>query len=334
MTVVGPAERRPFGHSEVRLSALGIGAGTLSNGEGAEAFAHMLEHAWQAGLRSFDSAPLYLDGGSERRLGEFLATKPRSEFTVSTKVGRLPNGANHGGAPERRFDYSSGAVERSIAESLERLGVDVLDIVYVHDVDRRMHGADFDDVLRAVLDESLPMLQSLRAQGVIRAIGLSSRQPDVCLAVAEEAPIDGFMMAGAYTLLNHEPFFELLPYCLDRGLSVLVASPFNTGILATGSADSTFDYGQASPEVAARVAQIAALCEHFGVSLPGVALRYPLLHPAVTGVVVGNRNADELQANLRALAQKAPLAFWRRLVNDDLLPPGSVPTGEDALRAL
>ncbi|AZH79021.1 hypothetical protein CSX12_11420 [Microbacterium sp. Y-01] len=325
MTIAHPTARRPFGRSDVRLSAFGVGAGTLSNRDGSAAFSEMLLAAWEAGLRSFDSAPLYLDGGSERRLGEFLSPRSREEFVVSTKVGRLANASPTEAIDDgRRFDYSASAVARSVEASRSRLGVEVIDVVYVHDVDRRMHGDDFERVVATVIDETLPALRDLVDQGVVRAVGVSSRQPDVCRDIAERAPVDGFMMAGAYTLLNHDPLDDLFPFCLDHGLSVVVASPFNTGILATGSADSSYDYGPPPAEVSQRVRSLVAACADHGVPLPGAALAFPLRHPAVAGIVVGNRSAAELRSNLDALSAEIPDEFWRRLVDEGLIPAGSV----------
>ncbi|MBB2939420.1 D-threo-aldose 1-dehydrogenase [Amycolatopsis bartoniae] len=324
MTVIGTQARTSFGRTSVTLGWLGVGAGTQSNRDGERAFDEMLEAAWQHGVRDFDTAPLYLSGESERRLGRFVRRHERNELVISTKVGRLPN------RPEavdlhsaRQFDFSASATRESVSRSLERLGTDRVDIVYAHDVDREMHGDQFDDVLALVLDECLPTLAQLRDEGMIRAIGVSSRQPDVCLSIARNAAVDGFIMAGSYTLLNHEPLHELLPYCLESGHSVVIASPFNTGILATGDPDATYDYGKPTPEVQNRVARIVDLCRVHDVDLAAAALTYPVRHPAVAAVVVGNRSAAEVRRNIAIAGRPIPDDFWADLEAAGLTPSNS-----------
>ncbi|MDQ3733289.1 MAG: aldo/keto reductase [Actinomycetota bacterium] len=313
-------ERVQLGAGPIRVSRLGIGCGSQSNAQGAPALESMLEECWAAGLRHFDTAPLYADGDSERRLGAFLRNHDSRDYVVSTKVGRLP-------APpgERRFDYSTGGTRASIEESLTRLGLDRIDLVLIHDLDREMH-ADFEARYAEVLEQTYPVLDELRDSGTIGAIGLSSRQPCVCLRVADEVRIDTFMLAGSYTLLNHEPLAKLLPFCADRDIGVLLASPFNTGILATGSPASTFEYHAPSPEILARVSAMSELCARHGVPLPAAALQFPLLHPAITGVVVGHRMATEVRRNVAAIEQVIPPALWWELKAKGLLPEDA-PTG-------
>ncbi|MCE0765282.1 aldo/keto reductase [Pseudonocardia kujensis] len=325
-----------FGRSGVQIGRLGIGAGTQSNVDGERAFDGMLEAAWAHGIRHYDTAPLYLDGESERRLGRFARRHDRRELTVSTKVGRL---ANRPGATDlvaaRRFDYTGSATRESVERSLERLGFDRVDIVYVHDIDSAMHGSGFEDALATVLDECLPALEQLRDAGVIGAIGVSSRQSEVCLRIAARHPVDGFMMAGSYTLLNHEPAERLLPFCLESGQSVVVASPFNTGILASGSAQSTYDYGRPDADVRRRVSAIVAVCAAHGVDISAAALAYPLRHPAVTSVVVGNRSAEEVRINVAAADRVIPAQFWTDLEDAGLIPAvAATGTSKESGRAL
>lgn len=165
-------------------------------------------------------------------------------------MGRLPNITNpneFGGL--RQFDYSAGGTRASIEASLERLGLDRIDFVVIHDLDRKMHGIEFDAVYAQAMDECFPVLDGLRTEGVIGSIGISAADTRVCLQAARDAPLDALMMAGSYTLLNHEPLTELLPYCLEKGVSVVIASPFNSGILATGSTDSMYDYGKPTADI-------------------------------------------------------------------------------------
>ncbi|MFD7996796.1 aldo/keto reductase [Streptomyces mexicanus] len=321
MKVIDTQTRTPFGRTSVTLGWFGVGAGTQSNQDGERAFDEMLEAAWEEGIRDFDTAPLYLSGESERRLGRFVRRHERDELVISTKVGRLPN------RPEavslnsaRQFDYSASATRESVSRSLERLGTDRIDIVYAHDVDRLMHGDQFGQVISLVLDECLPTLAQLRDEGLIRAIGVSSRQSDVCLSIARNAAVDGFIMAGSYTLLNHEPTRELLPYCLESGHSVVIASPFNTGILATGDPAASYDYGTPTPDVQNRVARIVDVCRMHDVDLAAAALTYPVRHSAVAGVVVGNRSAAEVQGNIAAVGRPIPGDFWADLEAAGLIP--------------
>ncbi|GAP60613.1 D-threo-aldose 1-dehydrogenase [Arthrobacter sp. Hiyo1] len=316
-----PTSRVRLGGSLQRISQLGLGAGTQSNVNGAAALDAILEHAWGIGLRYFDTAPLYLAGESERRLGAFLGRHKRSDYVVSSKVGRLPNITNpneFGGL--RQFDYSAGGTRASIEASLERLGLDRIDFVVIHDLDRKMHGIEFDAVYAQAMDECFPVLDGLRTEGVIGSIGISAADTRVCLQAARDAPLDALMMAGSYTLLNHEPLTELLPYCLEKGVSVVIASPFNSGILATGSTDSMYDYGKPTADILSRVLELVEVGSRHGVALATAALQFPLLHPAVASVVVGHRSSEELDGNVAAMRTSIPPAFWAELKERDLIP--------------
>ena len=307
------------GRSEVFVSRLGVGGGTLANAGGSRAVDDLLEACWTAGLRSFDTAPLYANGESEQRFGRFFSRHPRHDFTVSTKVGRYP-------APPgtRRFDYSADATRRSIELSLQRMGLDFLDIVLIHDINREMHCAEFDRQYARVVDECFPVLSVLKNQGVIRSIGLSTRQTDVCLSAAADMPLDCLMMPGSYTLLHHEPLAELFPTLLDKEISVLSASVYNSGILATGNADSPFQYGKASSDVVARVERIMQRCRQHGVSIATAALRFAASHPVIASVVVGQQSISELDANLAAMNATLPAELWHDLAADGLIPPSAL----------
>lgn len=313
-----PVAQTALGRSPVRVSALGIGAGTQANAGGMAGVESMLSHAWDLGLRYVDTAPLYLDGESERRVGAFAA---RHDIVVSTKVGRLPDGAGataFSGA--RHFDYSAARTRASLEASLKRLGRDVLDLVVVHDLDSDMHGTDFERVYQQVVQECWPVLEDLRRDGVIRALGVSSRQSDVCLRALDDMAPDCFMMAGSYTLLNHEPARDLFPRCVDSGVSVVIASPYNSGILATGSPSSTYDYGAPPAGVVDRVARLVETSERHGIPLAAAALQFPLHHDAVAGVVVGHRTAAEVDRNVSGMQMPIPDGFWADLRDLGLIP--------------
>ena len=321
---------RRLGRSPVQVTCLGIGMGSQSHTEGGDGVGPTLDRAWAWGARYLDTAPLYLDGGSERSVGAFVQRHRRSDAVVSTKVGRLPDvpAPSPGSARRRRFDYSAAGTLDSITASLDRLGLERIDVVIVHDIDAAMHGPEFETQYRRVVDECYPVLDSLRAEGRIGALGVSARQSEVCLRAMTDMSLDCLMMAGSYTLLRHEPAGELLRTCREQDVSVLIASPFNTGILATGDPQATFDYAAPGPEVLDRVRRLREAADRHGIPLAAAALQFPLRDPAVASVVVGQRSPREVDANVRAMLTDIPAAFWTDLATEGLLPthPDPPPT--------
>ena len=312
------AARSVLGSSAVTVPRIGIGAGTLSNSDGPAALIGALEAGLRRGLNYVDTAPLYLDGGSERAVGEFVSGHRREDIVLSTKVGRLADapGSKATGS-RRRFDYSRRATVESVAASMARLRVDHLDAVIIHDVDSEMHPR-FESSYRSAVGGCYPALAQLKRSGVIGAIGLSTRQPAVARRALNDVDLDLLMMAGAYTLLHHAPLAGLFPESQRRGVPVVIASPFNSGILATGDPGS--DHGQADPDVARRLDGLVAASRRHGVSLASAALQFPLAHPAVASVVVGNRSAAELDRNAGALREPIPADFWQELKALGLIP--------------
>ena len=232
----------------------------------------VVDQAWKLGLRYFDTAPRYGAGLAERRLGAGLRGRPREEFVVSTKVGRLlrPGRSEWGGAPELvdYFDFSQAATLRSLEESLGRLGLDRVDIVFVHDPDDH-----FDEALAG----SFRALRRLRDEGVVRAIGVGANQPEVLCRFAREADPDCFLVAGRFTALDRTAEAELLPLCEEKGITVIAGGVFNSGVIVGGT---TFDYETAAPDVVARVARLREACDRHDVPLPAAAVQFPLRHPA------------------------------------------------------
>jgi D-threo-aldose 1-dehydrogenase len=285
----------------------------------------VLEAAWDAGVRWFDTAPHYGLGLSERRLGAFLRTKPRHEFTVSTKVGRLlvPNPAGRHRRDEEGFDvpatlrrvwdFSAPGVLRSLEASRERLGLDAIDVVLIHDP--LEHAA-------AAIDEAYPALESLRADGRVRAIGVGTRDTTVLTRFVEETGINVVMLAGRYTLLDQTALDELFPACARRGVSVLNAGVFNSGVLASPepSAGATFEYTTAAAGIVERARAIARVCADHGTSLPAAALAFSRAHPAIASIVVGAATAAQVRENRSMLDPPPPPEVWAALVEQHLLP--------------
>jgi D-threo-aldose 1-dehydrogenase len=265
----------------------------------------VVERAWDLGVRYFDTAPLYGVGLAERRLGAAVGGRPREELVVSTKVGRLlrPGETRWHGAPALvdYFDFSRDAALRSLEESLERLGLDRVDIALVHDPD---------DHVEEALAGAYSALRRLRDEGVVRAIGVGANHPEVLCRFAREADPDCFLLAGRYTLLDRSAAGELLPLCEERGIAVIAGGVLNSGVLAGGD---TFDYQTASPDIVERVARLRATCARHGVPLTAAALQFPLRHPAVAAVLVGCSTPEEVAEDVRLSSLKLPDALWAEL---------------------
>ena len=284
--------------------------------------------AYDLGLRYFDTAPLYGRGISERRIGAALRDRPRESFRLSTKVGRLlrpverrpgEDDAYKNLPPlEVEYDYSEDGALRSLESSLERLGLDRVDTVFIHDIDRWTHGDAQPERFRQALGGAYRALRRLRDQGPVSSIGVGVNEWEVCQQAAEAGDFDGFLLAGRYTLLEQEALTSFLPLCERRKLWVVIGGPLNSGILATGAVEgATYDYKPAPPAIMARVARIEAVCRHHGVPLAAAALQFPLAHPAVRSVIPGARSADEVRQNLALLRVPIPAALW-----DDLRAAG------------
>jgi D-threo-aldose 1-dehydrogenase len=292
-----------------------------------------LEAAWKAGIRYFDTAPLYGLGQSETRLNHFLSGRKRSDFVVSTKVGRLldvcaPQDRTAIGkffdTPSRRerFDYTYDGVMRSLEMSLERLGLDHVDILLVHDVDVFTHGSEAlrDEHLRTLMNSGYKALAKLRDEKVIKAFGAGINEWQVAQMMVEQGDFDLFLLAGRYTLLEQEALLSFLPLCEKRGIGIILGGPYNSGILATGPVKGAFyNYDAAPKNILDRVAAIESLCRKHKVKLPEAALRFPLHHPAVVSVIPGAVGPKQVTLNLKTLSAKIPKALWRELKEAGLL---------------
>ncbi len=282
---------------------LGLGTAPLAGlyAPATDEIAHaIVERAWAVGVRFFDTAPYYGSGLAERRLGEALRGRARDEFTVSTKVGRLlrPDASGWEGA---YFDFSHDAALRSLEQSLERLGLDRVDVALVHDPDDH-----YDEALRG----AFRALRGLREQGVVRAIGVGMNQTGLLARFAHKADPDCFLVAGRWTLLDRSARDELLPLCEERGIRVIAGGVFNSGILAGGT---TFDYEAAPPDILARVRDLDATCARHGVPLAAAAVQFPARHPAVDTVLVGCHSPAEVEEDARLSALELPAELWAEL---------------------
>jgi D-threo-aldose 1-dehydrogenase len=314
-------EQNPIGKTPATVTALGFGGASAGNlyQETTDAdTVTAVDQAWAGGIRYFDTAPHYGLGLSERRLGAVLGDRPRELFVISTKVGRLlqpnpwPAGSDlaAGGfaVPDtlrRRFDFSAAGVRRSLEDSLERLGLDRVDLVYVHDPD--------DHVDEAVAG-AIPELIRMREEGLVTAVGVGMNQWQAPLRMVRETGIDLVMLAGRWTLLDRSGQ-PLLDECAARGVAVVAAAPFNSGLLARAwpPDGAYFDYGPAAPEVLAQARALAGVCERYGVSLPDAAVQFPLRHPAVVSVVSGMRSGEQVASTLARFATVVPDEAWTEL---------------------
>ena len=310
--------------SRQRLGFGGAPLGNLFQAVGEDQAQQALAAAWALGLRYYDTAPLYGSGLSEQRLGRFLRGQPRDSYVLSSKVGRVLSADAAAGdtqsgyvqVPRYRvqFDYSADGSLRSIDDSLRRLGVDRLDIAYIHDIDVCTHGAMQPQRFREAMEGALPALQRLRSEGVLRAIGLGVNETQPCLDALRHGDFDCFMVAGRYTLLDSSADQALIPACAARGVQLVVAGAYNSGILATGAVPGArYDYAPASEAMLGRVARIEAVARAHGVPLRAAALQFALGSPAVAQVMVGVRSAAEMADAEAMFRHPVPAAFWDSL---------------------
>ena len=325
------------GNGGLDFTELGFGTAPLGNlykaisDEDARA---TLDAAWDGGVRYYDTAPLYGLGLSETRLNAFLRSKPRDEYTLSSKVGRLIQSC----APEYRagvgkwfdvpcrrenFDYSYDGVMRSFEHSFSRLGVDRIDILYVHDLCIFSHGSKAISDMRIeefFAGRGYDAMISLRDQGLISAIGGGVNEWEVCQTLAERGDFDLFLLAGRYTLLEQQALDSFLPLCEKRGIGIVTGGPYNSGILATGAKPGAFyNYDPAPEEIITRVNAIEAVCKAHDVRMVDAAFQFPLLHPAHLALIPGGQSTVEMQSNLQAAAADIPVELWQELKKQGLM---------------
>src|SRR5579871_59412 len=318
------------------FSAFGFGTAPIGNMRrvlGDDEAEAVVRRAWEVGDRYFDTAPLYGHGLAERRTGAALRGMPRDAFLLSTKVGRWlepcapgeqASGIYEGVPPVRvRFDYSYDGVMRSYEASLRRLGMDRVDILFVHDIDATTHGsrAAAEASTHDLIDQGgWRALDELRSSGDVAAIGAGVNEWEPCVRLLELADPDIFLLAGRYTLLEQDALAVLLPACVARGVGVVIGGPFNSGLLATGARPGAmYNYAPAPPEVLARCDLIEAICAKHGVRLPQAALQFPLAHPAVVSVIPGGQTVEEVTQNRALLQAPIPDSLWPDLKRAGLM---------------
>src|SRR6202049_4615204 len=319
---MNPRERVQLGRTSLVVTRFGLGtaplAGLFEAVEEDKAL-QVIEHAWDAGIRFFDTAPLYGHGLAELRLGRFLPSKPRDEFTLCSKVGRLlradappePGQAYQGTPPVNPvFDFSYDGVMRSVEESLQRLGLERIDVLHIHDPD---------DHYEEALKGAYRALDRLRADDVIRAVGAGMNQAEMLTRFARDGNFDCFLLAGRYTLLDQVALKELLPVCLERGIAIIAGGVYNSGILADPKPGARYNYAAAPAPLLERARRIRAACEQHGVPPMAAAVQFPMGHPAVNAVVVGCRSKAQLEETLRMFEMDIPPELWSDLKVDGLL---------------
>jgi D-threo-aldose 1-dehydrogenase len=317
---------RPVGHTALKVTSLGFGCASIGNLGQAVTDAEceaVLARAWEAGMRYFDTAPHYGRGRSEARLGAFLRGKSRSEFVVSTKVGKvLRPGAQVDAADgfidplpnDAHYDYSADAIEEALAGSLQRLGTGHVDIVYVHDIGTMTHGAANARHYENLMATGLPYLQRLKAEGKIGAIGIGVNESAIAIEILKAQPLDVILLAGRWTLLDREGEAELVPLARDRGTSLVLGGIYNSGILALGAKPGAwFNYQPASEAILAQVRDLEARAAAEGATLPQAALQFGLTRPGVASVLVGTASIPQLEQNLKLAASPVSAEAAARL---------------------
>jgi D-threo-aldose 1-dehydrogenase len=328
--VLHATDTAEIGRTGLRVSRLGLGGVALSGAPPAtdpqrptpeDEGVALIRRSLALGLTYLDTAPMYGVGQSER-YGRALRGVPRDRFVLSTKVGRVLRPGAPGEQPTWAFDFSAAGVRASFESSLERLGLERVDILFVHDPD--------DHHAQAVA-EAFPVLMELRAQGRVKAIGAGMNQWQMELDFARRGFCDCFLLAGRYTLLDQSALPELLPYCLERGIAVVAGGPYNSGILAVGPREgATYNYRPADPGMMGKARRIAAVCARHGVDLRAAALQFVLAHPAIVSVIPGARSIAEVEENVALIERPIPVGLWADLKDAGLLDhaaptPGSEP---------
>ncbi len=328
-----PSQKRKFGRVDLEVTSFGFGTAPVGNifREIDDATSDaMFQRAWDAGVRYYDTAPMYGHGLSEIRTGQSLRWKKRDDYILSSKVGRILKPAKretinfspwvNGAAFNMQFDYSYDGTMRSVEDSMQRMGLERMDICFIHDIDVFTRGKDQPDVFKAAMDGSWKALSRLRDEGVVKAIGVGVNEWEVCHAALQARDFDCFLLAGRYTLLEQDALNDFLPLCEARGAAVVVGGGFNSGILATGAVEGAkYNYSPAPAAIMEKVKKIEAVCAAHKVPLPAAALQFVVAHPAIPSFIAGTRTVAQLDQNLAWFSHPIPAAFWADLKAKGLL---------------
>lgn len=329
-------DRRKVGSTTLALPPFGFGGGALGELyapiEEAQSTA-TLNAAWDAGLRFYDTAPWYGRGLSENRVGNFLRPKPRADYILTTKVGRTlhrpkdpttfdrspwTGGLNF----EVKFDYSRDGILHSYGQALQRLGIDTVDALLVHDLDAGFHGDATAGHQRDLEASGFAALEELKAAGDIRAIGMGVNNTQAFNEIASRVDVDFLIVAMPYTLLDQSSLASGMKRCAERNIGVIIGAPFSSGILVTGSGGgATYGYSAAPPAIQQKVRSIEAVCAAHGVALPAAALQFPLAHPAVVSIIPGMLSPEQVRQNIASVTSDIPSAFWSDLKTEGLIDP-------------
>ncbi|MDO6695313.1 aldo/keto reductase [Aliiglaciecola sp. 3_MG-2023] len=328
---------KSIGNTELQVPMLGFGGASLGNLYQAISDSDArftVQAAIKQGIQLFDTAPRYGLGLSERRLGDALRTLPKSDYFVSTKVGRMLTPDRHANVGEPRYgfetpmpfdahyDYTYSGIMRSYEDSLQRLGLAQVDILLVHDIGKSTHGDKDTFYYKQFTSSGYRALDELRSQGSIKAIGLGVNETEICERVMDFAQFDCFLLAGRYSLIEQDALTGFLPKCEQHGASIILGGPYNSGILATGVKGSSvpyYNYQPAPKSIIEKVAQIEAVCAEFNVNLPAAALQFPLAHTAVATVIPGIDSAARMEQTIALFKETIPQGFWLKLKAKELI---------------
>jgi D-threo-aldose 1-dehydrogenase len=328
-----PGDKRKFGRADLEVTAFSFGTAPIGNIfrtiDEATSDA-MIQHAWDEGVRYYDTAPLYGNGLAELRTGHSLRWKGRDEYVLSSKVGRILRPGKRSeidftpwvdAAPNKVvFDYSYDGTMRAFEDSLQRLALERMDICFIHDIDVFTRGDEQPEVFKAAMNGSWKALAKLRDEGVVKAIGVGVNEWQVCHEALKQRDFDCFLLAGRYTLLEQEALDLFLPLCEERNAAVVIGGGFNSGILATGAAEGAkYNYAPAPAAIMQRVAGIEAVCRAHGVPLPAAAMQFVVAHPAVASFIAGTRTVEQLGKNLEWFGHPISGEFWADLKKKGLL---------------
>lgn len=327
------SELRTHTRSGLEFTAVGFGGAPIGNYNGTftetEAFG-MVAQAWDQGVRYFDTAPGYGNGLSEFRLGHALRHYDSTSVVLSTKVGRIMKPTRN--APRdngqyldippmvAEYDYSYDGVMRAVEQSMQRMLTDSFDVLFIHDCDRYTHGSGYADYLHQAIVSAFPALETLRDQGVVKAIGFGVNETDVMVEAIKATDADLCLLAGRYTLLEQEPLDDLLPMCEERGVGIVLGGVYNSGVLAKGPVQGArFNYGPAPQDVLDKAGRIEEVCRRHGVELAAVALQFAYSHPAVVSICIGARDAGQQQRNADLFEATVPQEVWDELRTTGLI---------------